>query len=224
MHQLTYSPPHPRYDERTKASHASFHVAGDGPCGVRIDIDKAGCVYAHIGSHSVDENIRLDGERASEIQPLFLAAANGNIAARERLAGLGGAALTELDRRRAATAKRRWEIKHEFDRADERALRATLRFRSTTTGPNGSGQFDLPTAHTYALVCSTAFDEVAVLLDEGFGQEDYVFEGSKGLGRLVDDAISRAQRGDQTSIEVMRSFAVEGIKRLRAARVAEGRA
>lgn len=106
----------------------------------------------------------------------------------------------------------------------DEALRDALSFRGATHGPNGSAHFDLPTAHTYALVCSTAFDEIAVLLDEGHGHEDHVFEGSKGLGRMIDYSIRRAQFGDDTAIEVMRSFAVEGIKRLRAARVAEGRA
>ena len=218
MHQLTYCPPHPLYDERSKAAHASFRVAGEAPCGVRIEIDKAGCVSAHIGSLSVDENVRLDGERASEIQPLFLAAANGNESARERLAGLGGVALRELARRRAATDVRRWSIKHEYDREDERALRETLRFRSASTGPNGSAHFDLPAAHTYALVCTTAFRDVAVLLDEGHGHEDHVFAGTAHLCDLVDGAMRKAMAGDADAIEVLRTFAVHGIKQLRAKR------
>lgn len=220
MHQLTYRPPH--YPTGLPACSANFTVDGERHDHAMVRVNGRRQVIVDLFAGTDDDRYVADLP-ADEIERLVAAAANDD-AARQRLAGIVGTAIDEVAARREAGRRRRWEIRAEYDTADERALRETLRFRSASTGPNGSAHFDLPTAHTYALVCSTAFDEVAVLLDEGCGHEDYVFEGSKGLGRLVDDAIRRAQRGDQTSIEVMRSFAVEGIKRLRAARANKGRA
>jgi hypothetical protein len=107
---------------------------------------------------------------------------------------------------------------------DGDALRTSLTFKGATTGSNGSAHFDLRQPHTYVLVTSTAFDEIAVLLDEGYGHEDYVFPNSQGLGRMIDDFLWSASRGDLASTNGLRSFAVEGIKRLRALRETEGRA
>lgn len=219
MHQLTYRPP--QYPAGLPPCRAEFTVAGERHDRATVRVNGPRQVLVDLYADTDDDRV-VASLPADEIERLVAAAANDD-AARERLAGIVGNAIDEVALRREAGRRRRWEIRAEYDDKRERALQATLRFRAASTGPNGSAHFDLPVPHTYALVCSTAFGEVAVLLDEGYGHEDHIVPDSKGLGDAVDGYLLRAQRGEGLAIETLRSYAVEGIKALRAMRESEGR-
>lgn len=219
MHQLTYRPPY--HLNPLPPCSADFTVAGGRHNRATVHVNARRQVLIDLYAGTVDDRVVADAP-ADEIERLVAAAANDD-AARDQLAGIVVNALDDLSARREAGRRRRWEIRAEYDTADDKALRATLRLRSVTTGKTGSADFALPVPHTYALVCSTAFDEVAVLLDEGHGHEDYIVPDSKGLGGVIDDYLIRAQRGEGLAIETLRSYAVEGIKQLRARRESQGR-
>lgn len=220
MHQLTYNPPY--HLNPLPACSATFTIAGERHDRATVHVNGRGQVLVDLLAGTDDDRFVSDVP-AEEIERLVAEAANDD-AARERLAAIVGDAIDKVTARREARRRRRWEIKAEYHDDGERAIRATLRLRSVTTGSNGSAHFGLPVEHTYALVTATAFNEVAVLLDEGFGHEDYVVPDSKGLGEVVEGYLLRAQRGEGLAIETLRSYAVEGIKQLRTKRASEGRA
>jgi len=201
------------------ACHASFAIAGSRYDRAMIQI-RDGRVVIDLEVGRTDDDRFMSSEPAAEVERLLAAAANDD-AARARLAGMVTGAIVEVTSLREARQRRRWEMREEYDTRDEQTLRATLRFRSVTAGRFGGAHFDLPTPHTYVIVC-TAGDGVAVLLDEGYGHEDFVVDQSASLVPVVDGWKRKAAAGDRVAIETLRSFPVEGIKKLRARRAAEG--